>query len=203
MNVALIGGSGNAGSRILKELVQRGHRVTVVVRRPERVPPHDRVVSERVDVHDGQTLARKLSGHDAVISAVHFLDCDARVLVDAVRAAAVPRYLVVGGAGSLEVGGGQRVIDSGGVPAPYVPESQAGIFFLDTLKGVEDIEWTFLSPSAEITPGERTGVFRLGGNALLRDADGRSWISYEDYAVAMVDELESPRHVRQRFTVGY
>ena len=203
MKVALIGGTGNAGSRILRELLARGHSVTVIVRRPDRVLAHPNVASKMADIHDVEALTQIIAGHDAVISAVHFLASEPAKLIESVRAAAIQRYLVVGGAGSLEVDGGLRVIDTGNVPAPYVPESRAGIAFLEMLKKATDIPWTFLSPSAEFTPGDRTGSFRLGRDALLRDAHGRSWISYEDYAVAMVDELERPRHLRERFTVGY
>ena len=147
-------------------------------------------------------LAALLKGHDAVISAVHFTASDAATLVGAVRDAGVSRYLVVGGAGSLEVAPGEKVIDQPDFPEAYKPEASAGGVFLDYLRGVDDLEWTFLSPSAEFVPGERTGRFRLGKDELLTHAEGSS-ISFEDYAIALVDELEQPAHVRQRFTVGY
>ena len=115
----------------------------------------------------------------------------------------MPRYLVVGGAGSLEVAPGKKLIDTPNFPAAYKPEAGAGGVFLDLLRGEKDIDWTFLSPSALIGAGERTGKFRLGGDQLLTAPDGKSSISYEDYAVALVDELEKPAHSRRRFTVGY
>lgn len=113
------------------------------------------------------------------------------------------RWLVVGGAGSLEVAPGQALLGAPGFPVAYRPEAEVGRRFLDALRTERELDWTFLSPSAEFVPGERTGTFRLGGDQLLTDASGRSWISMEDYAIAFVDELETPKHSRQRFTVGY
>jgi uncharacterized protein len=202
MKVALIGATGNAGSRILAELVRRGHQVTAIVRNPERVPPLDGVVAKGCDINHFDDLAAILKGHHVVVTSVHFLDGDADVLMDAVRRSRVPRYVVVGGAGSLDNGKGVRLIDAGGVPEPYKAESRAGCAFLDLLR-TSDLDWTFLSPSAQFVAGERTGAFRLGGDTALRDESGRSWISYEDYAVALVDEIEQPRHSKRRFTVGY
>ena len=203
MRVALIGATGNAGSRILAELSQRGHQVTAVVRHPERVPRLDGVIAKKGDANRVDDLAPVLEGHDVVVSSVHFLDGHADKLIDAVRQARVSRYVVVGGAGSLDNGKGVKLIDAGGVPEPYRAESRAGCVFLDLLLQTDDLDWTFLSPSAQFVAGERTGVFRLGTDTALRDANGRSWISYEDYAVALVDEIEKPRHSRRRFTVGY
>jgi uncharacterized protein len=203
MRVALIGATGNAGSRILAELSQRGHEVTAVVRHPERVPRLDGVIAKKRDANRVDDLAPVLEGHDVVVSSVHFLDGQADKLIDAVRQARVPRYVVVGGAGSLDNGKGVKLIDAGGVPEPYRAESRAGCVFLDLLLQTDDLDWTFLSPSAQFVAGERTGVFRLGTDTALRNATGRSWISYEDYAVALVDEIEKPRHSRRRFTVGY
>jgi uncharacterized protein len=203
MKVSLIGATGNAGSRILAELAHRGHQVTAIVRHPENVPKLDGVSAIACDVNHVDDLASKLGGHDVVVSSVHFLDDQADKLIGAVRQARVPRYVVVGGAGSLDNGKGVRLIDAGGVPEPYKAESRAGCAFLDMLQQTRDLDWTFLSPSAQFVAGERTGVFRLGTDTALRDANGRSWISYEDYAVALVDEIELPRHSRCRFTVGY
>jgi putative NADH-flavin reductase len=203
MKIALIGATGHAGSRILKELVHRGHSATAIVRHPDRVPALPDVTAVEADVHDTPSLAKCLTGHDAVISSVHFLAADAPTFLPAIRAAGVRRYLVVGGAGTLEVRPGMRLVDTPDFPALYHGESSAGAAFLEALRAVSDLDWTFLSPSAEFVEGSRTGKFRLGEDALLTDSQGRSWISYEDYAVAMVDELEKPAHVRTRFTVGY
>ncbi|WP_110661315.1 NAD(P)-dependent oxidoreductase [Salinicola socius] len=200
--VALIGASGNAGSRILKELSDRGHRITAIVRDAGKIRALDGVTAKSADLFDRQALSQQLRGHDAVISAVHFVASDFDALVGAVRDAGVKRYLVVGGAGSLEVAPGQRLIDQHDFPAAYREEATGGAEFLDRLKQVEDLDWTFLSPSAMFLPGERTGQFRIGKDTLLSNDQGSS-ISFEDYAVALVDELETPRHLRERFTVGY
>lgn len=200
--VALIGASGNAGSSILKELSNRGHKVTAIARNPEKIVKFVNVTPAKGDVYDSEGLATLLRGHDAVISSVHFVASDPDLLIDAVRRAGVKRYLVVGGAGSLEVAPGKRLVDEPSFPAEYKAEATKGAAFLDTLRGVDDLDWTFLSPSAMFVPGERTGTFRLGKDALLSNASGSS-ISFPDYAIALVDEIETPAHVRQRFTVGY
>ncbi|GGE12317.1 3-beta hydroxysteroid dehydrogenase [Aureimonas endophytica] len=200
--VALIGASGNAGARILKELADRGHEVTAIARHPERIAALPRVTPVAGDVFDQNGLAALLGGHDAVVSSVHFSASDPEMLIAAVRASGVKRYLVVGGAGSLEIAPGQRLIDQPSFPAEYKAEATKGAEFLDRLKTVEDLDWTFLSPSAMFVPGERTGRFRLGRDTLLANENGSS-ISFEDYAIALVDEIETPAHSRQRFTVGY
>ncbi len=201
-HVALIGASGNAGSRILKELSDRGHRVTAIARHPEAVAKLPGVTAVKADVFDKAGLAAALRGHDAVISAVHFTASDPQILIDAVRAAGVKRYLVVGGAGSLEVAPGKLLVDQPDFPEAYKAEATKGGVFLDLLKKVADLDWTFLSPAAMFVPGTRTGTFRLGKDQLLTNAQGSS-ISFEDFAIAMVDELEKPAHTRQRFTIGY
>ncbi|KJF73989.1 putative NADH-flavin reductase [Agrobacterium tumefaciens] len=200
--IALIGASGNAGSRILKELSDRGHKVTAIARSPEKIASLPNVVAKQGDVFDQAGLSELLKGHDAVISAVHFTASDPVTLIEAVRASGVPRYLVVGGAGSLEIAPGQRVVDLPDFPAAYKAEATKGAEFLDRLRGEKQLDWTFLSPSAEFVPGERTGKFRLGKDGLLSNTEG-SRISFEDYAIALVDEIEKPQHSRQRFTVGY
>ncbi|WP_144577470.1 NAD(P)-dependent oxidoreductase [Agrobacterium sp. DE0009] len=200
--IALIGASGNAGSRILKELSDRGHEVTAIARHPEKISTLRGVVAKTGDVFDGEALAALLRGHDAVISSVHFTASDPKTLIEAVRASGVPRYLVVGGAGSLEIAPGQRVVDLPDFPAAYKAEATKGAEFLDLLKQEKELDWTFLSPSAEFVPGDRTGKFRIGKDSLLSNEAG-SRISFEDYAVALVDEIEKPQHSRQRFTVGY
>lgn len=200
--IALIGASGNVGSRLLQELVSRGHQVTAIGRDPTRISPSPYVSAVRGDINDIGGLAAILKGHDAVISSVRFSESDPAALIDAVRRAGVKRYLVVGGAGSLYVAPGRRLLDQPDFPAQYKEEASRGAAFLDVLKQVTDLDWTFLSPSALFVPGERTGKFRLGGDELLVGPKG-STISYEDYAIAMVDEIESPKHVRARFTAGY
>jgi Putative NADH-flavin reductase len=200
--IALIGASGNVGSRLLKELSERGHRVSAIVRSPEKIPALPGVTAVAGDVNDGSGLAALLAGHDAVVSSTRFIDTPFDILIEAVRASGLKRFLVVGGAGSLEVAPGQRLVDQPDFPAEYKAEALRGAEFLDLLKTTGDLDWTFLSPSALFVPGERTGKFRLGKDQLLTTDKGSS-ISYEDFAIAMADEIENPKHVRQRFTVGY
>jgi uncharacterized protein len=201
-HVAVIGASGRAGSAILKELSDRGHKITAIARNPEKIATLPNVTAKKGDVLDKDGLAALLQGHDAVVSAVHFASSDAKTLIEAVRASGAKRYLVVGGAGSLEVAPGQRLVDQPDFPAAYKTEALKGAEFLDLLKGEKQLDWTFLSPSALFVPGERTGKFRLGKDTLLANDKGSS-ISFEDYAIALVDEIEKPAHSRQRFTVGY
>jgi putative NADH-flavin reductase len=202
MKIALIGASGNAGSRILAELSHRGHAVTAIVRNPDKVAALPDVVTAKGDVYDVKSLAALLKGHDAVISSVHFTASDPHKLIEAVKASGVKRYLIVGGAGSLEVAPGVRLIDTPEFPAIYKAEATAGNVFLDLLKQEKQLDWTYLSPSAMFVPGERTGKFRLGKDQLLATDKGSS-ISFEDFAIALADEVEKPAHSRQRFTVGY
>jgi putative NADH-flavin reductase len=202
MKVVLIGATGQAGSRLLAELTRRGHAVTAIARNPEKAARGPLVTTETGDVRDPAALAKLLAGHDAVIFSVRFVDADPATLVGAVRTSGVKRYLVVGGAASLEVAPGVTLLSTPQFPEAYKAEATAGAQFLAYLKGVDDLEWTFLSPSALLVAGERTGVFRLGKDQLLANEKGSS-ISFEDYAIAMVDEIEKPAHVRERFTVGY
>ncbi|MEW6257867.1 MAG: NAD(P)-dependent oxidoreductase [Pseudomonadota bacterium] len=221
MKIALIGASGAAGSRILKELSDRGHRVTAIARDISRIASLPGVTARSGDARDPQALAPQLEGHDAVVSSIHFVASDPEALIAAVKAARGPRYLVVGGAGSLEVAPdgprslpvvgigdldikpGAPLYDAPDFPALYLAEAKAGGAFLARLKAEPELDWTFLSPAAEFVPGTRTGRFRLGGDELLVSDSGRSFISFEDYAVALVDEIETPKHRRARFTVGY
>ena len=203
MKVVLIGASGFIGSRLLAELSARGHAVTAIVRNPEKIAALAGVTAVKGDVFDKNGLAKLLAGHDAVISAVHFSASDPQLLLAAVKQSGVKRYLVVGGAGSLEVASGVKLFDTPEFPAIYLDEARKGGVFLDLLKQEQGLDWTFLSPSALIQPGERTGKFRLGTDQLLVDDKGNSSISAEDYAIALVDELEKPAHSRRRFTVGY
>jgi putative NADH-flavin reductase len=202
MAIALIGASGNAGSRILKELSDRGHQVTAIARHPEKIAKLPNVSARKGDVFDKERLASLLGGHDVVVTSIRFSASDPRILIDAVKAAGVKRYLVVGGAGSLEVAPGVKLIDTPEFPDAYKPEAAKGGKFLELLRQEKELDWTFLSPSALFTAGVRTGKFRLGKDRLLTTDKG-SGISFEDYAIALVDEIEKPAHSRQRFTVGY
>ncbi len=203
MKVVILGISGRAGSRLGHELLQRGHQVTGIARDVSNVPAQSGLTLASADVGDVERLVPLLKGHDAVISTTRFVGSDAVSLIGAVKAAGVPRLLVVGGAGSLEMAPGVALIDTPEFPAAYKDEASAGRDFLNVLRGEQALDWTFLSPSALFEPGQRTGRFRIGKDSLLVDADGNSAISMEDYAIALVDELEQPKHSRQRFTVGY
>jgi uncharacterized protein len=203
MKVALIGASGNIGSKILSELRSRGHSVTAIARNPEKIAATSSVTPVRADISEPSALAAALRGHDAVISAVRFRSFDPQVLLSAIKTSGVKRLIMVGGAGSLEARPGVQLIDTPDFPAAHKPEASAGRSALNALRAESTLDWTFLSPSAVIAPGERTGKFRLGKDAVLVGTDGKSRISIPDYAIALVDELETPRHIRQRFTVGY
>lgn len=202
MKVAVIGATGRAGSPIARELASRGHDVTAIVRHPEKVPALARVTAKKGDVFDEAGLTALLKGHDVVISSVHFLQSDPLKLIGAVKGSGVKRYLVVGGAGSLEVAPGVTLVSTPEFPAIYKDEATKGGEFLNLLRGEKELDWTFLSPSALFVEGPRTGKFRLGKDQLLTNEQGSS-ISFEDYAIALVDEVEKPAHSRQRFTVGY
>jgi hypothetical protein len=200
MKILVFGATGMVGQRIVTELSNRGNEVTGV----------SRSGPVKGDVHDSATLAKD---YDAVVSAIApprdgtepeapFLDAN-RALIDGLRAAGVRRLIVVGGAGSLQVAPGLDLVDTPDFPEIYKKESLAGRAALRLYREVEDLDWTFISPAAEIEPGERTGVYRIGGDTLLTDDEGRSFISAEDYAVAVADEVETGTHPRRRITVAY
>jgi uncharacterized protein len=203
MKIAIAGASGQAGSRITAELARRGHQITAIARNPDKIERLANVAPVKGDVFDQSGLARLWSGHDAAISAVHFTASDPEKLIGAARDSKVGRYLVVGGAGSLEVAPGVRLVATPGFPAEYRAEAEKGGAFLDLLRMQQGLNWTFLSPSAVFIAGERTGKFRLGTDRLLTAENGKSWISFEDFAVALADEVERPAHPKARFTVGY
>lgn len=202
MKVVVIGASGRGGSRIVSELASRGHQVTAIARNPEKITAHANVTPRKGDLYD-PAFAELLKGHDAVVSAVHFTASDPDILIGAVKKAGVKRYAVMGGAGSLEIAPGARLVDTPNFPQAYKAEALKGGEFLEHLRRETGLEWTFLSPAALIDFGQRTGKFRLGGDRLLVDDKGNSTISFEDFAVALVDELERPQHTRQRFSVAY
>lgn len=212
MKVLLIGASGTIGQRILAEALGRGHAVTAATRDPSKVPARAGVTAVKGDVLDAGSLASAARGHDVVISAFGPSGGqDASKVVDAARAqiaglkaAGVKRLIVVGGAGSLEVAPGVQVVDAPEFPAAWKGIALAHRDALEVYrKDAGDLEWTYISPPALIEPGERTGTFRVGGDQLLVDANGQSRISAEDYAIALVDEVETPKHARKRFTVAY
>ncbi|MBV9940217.1 MAG: NAD(P)-dependent oxidoreductase [Acidobacteriaceae bacterium] len=209
MNVVLYGGTGKAGSRILNELLSRGYQVKAVVRDAAKLPQRGGLTTEPGDLSDVDAITRAIRGTDAVISAyappmdaVEELVAVTKRLADAVKNATVPRLLVVGGAGSLEVSPNMELVDTPSFPEAWKPIAFAHRGALQVLKS-SDINWTYLSPGAFFEPGEHTGKFRLGKDNLIADENGNSRISMEDYAIALVDELEKPEHLCQRFSVGY
>ena len=214
-NIVLIGASGFVGTAILNELLNRDHKVTAIVRDPAKVTasnPNLKVV--QADVTDTDVLIEASKGKDAVISAYNPGWKNPNIyeetlknyplIVDSVKKAGVERLLIVGGAGTLFYAPGKMVMDADDVPAKLLPGIKSlGEFYLNTLRKENDIDWIFLSPAANMTPGERTGKFRIGKDDLVVDVNGDSNISVEDYAVAMVDELEQKHHHKERFTIGY
>lgn len=204
MKVTLFGATGMIGGRILAELVSRGHTVTAAVRNPEKVQIAG-VTAVAADVLDAESVAAATAGADAVISAYAPPAENPGLVAEAVRvlgAAGVSRLLLVGGAGGLSVAPGVLLVDAPVFPAELRPIALAHVAAHEAAKAL-DIDWTILSPAALIAPGERTGQFRLGTDSLVTDANGDSRISAEDFAVALVDELEQPRHIRERFTLAY
>jgi putative NADH-flavin reductase len=213
VNIALIGATGFVGSAILQEALNRGHKVTAIVRNPETLQAHPKLRAQKGDVYNEDDVARFVADHDAVISAFNpgWSNPDiynqqvkgSSAIINGVKKAGVKRLLFVGGAGSLEVRPGVQSVDLPGFPAEYKQGALATREALTMLRQETSLEWSFLSPSADLFPGQRTGQFRLGTDQLLKDANGESRISVQDYAMAMIDELEKPNHIRRRFTVGY
>ncbi|HET9014694.1 MAG TPA: NAD(P)-dependent oxidoreductase [Thermomicrobiaceae bacterium] len=214
--LVVFGASGMIGQRVVSEALYRGHEVTAVVRDPSRVTEqNDALTVQTGDVTDPASVTRLVEGADAVIAAVSQrgpgLDQTLAYhevgegLIGGLRAldGAAPPVVVVGGAGSLEVAPGQRLVDQPGFPDAYKGEALAHAELLGWLRGITDVQWSYASPAAVIAPGERTGKFRLGGDQLLSDEEGNSFISAEDFAIALVDEAESGAHIGQRFTVAY
>jgi putative NADH-flavin reductase len=208
MNVVLYGATGKSGIRILTELLSRGHNVTAVARKLTGLPANVKTVKD--DLSDVNKIASIIAGSDAVISAYAPPQDDTDQLlgvterqIEAVRKAGKNiRLIVVGGAGSLEVAPGVTILQSGHLPAEWVPIATSHEKALELFKN-SDINWTYFSPAGFFEPGTRTGKFRLDTDKLVADAQGNSRISMEDYAIALVDELEKPAHERARFTIGY
>ena len=213
MKLALLGATGFVGSALLKEALDRKHIVTAIVRQPEKLERREGLIVKVGDDYDITSLAALIRGNDAVISAFNPGWKDPNLYEDQVRGTAsiitaikdagIKRVLWVGGAGGLEVKPGVRVIDSPEMPSWIKPGSLATMNALDQLRKEPELDWSYLSPSVEMKSGVRTGKFRMGVDQLLVDASGHSTISVQDYAVAMLDELDHPAHVKQRFTVGY
>lgn len=214
-NVLLIGATGFVGSAVLNELVSRDHKVTAVVRNIEKLAKSDLVDAVKEDVANVDAIAKLAEGKDAVISAYNpgWTNPDIATLItenypkilEAAKKSGVERLLIVGGAGTLFCAPGLRVVDSGAIPAEIMGGVRPlGDFYLNTLMNENDIDWVFFSPAGVFDQeGKKTGNYRLGKDDLIVDAEGNSHISVQDYADAMVNELEKPAHHKERFTIGY
>ena len=214
-NVLLIGATGFVGSAVLNELVSRGHKVTAVVRNIEKLAKSDLVDAVKEDVANVDAIAKLAEGKDAIISAYNpgWTNPDIATLItenytkilEAAKKSGVERLLIVGGAGTLFCAPGLRVVDSGAIPEEIMGGVRPlGDFYLNTLMNEKNIDWVFFSPAGVFDPqGKKTGNYRLGKDDLIVDAEGNSHISVQDYADAMVNELEKPSHHKERFTIGY
>ena len=213
--VALIGASGFVGTAILNELLNRGNVVTAIVRNSEKITScNANLKVVKADVSDVNAVAAACKGNDVVISAYNSGWTNPNIyeetlknyplILKAVKQAGIKRLLCVGGAGTLFCAPGLRVVDSGAIPAEIMGGVKSlGEFYLNTLCNEKETDWVFFSPAGTLEPGQRTGKFRLGKDDLIVDENGKSHISVEDYAVAMVDEMEQEKHHRERFTIGY
>lgn len=214
-NVLLIGATGFVGSAVLNELVSRGHKVTAVARNLEKLTKNELVTPAKEDVAHVEAIAKLAEGKDAIISAYNpgWTNPDIATLItenypkilEAAKESGVKRLLIVGGAGTLFCAPGLRVVDSGAIPAEIMGGVRPlGDFYLNTLRNEGDIDWVFFSPAGTFDQeGQKTGKYRLGKDELIVDANGNSHISVQDYADAMVNELEVPAHHKERFTIGY
>ncbi|MGB5925403.1 MAG: NAD(P)-dependent oxidoreductase [Dehalococcoidia bacterium] len=213
MKIAIIGASGQIGAYIRDEALARGHKVTAIVRHPEKVAVQDpRLTVVKADILKDK-VEELLKGHDTVISAYNPGWSNPNIydeqiegykrIISGVKKSGIKRLLVVGGAGTLEVAPGVQVLDT----ASFSEQVKKGVLAtretLYMLREEKELEWTFLSPPTSIAPGERTGHYRVGKDQLIKNEKGESKISTQDYAVAMLDELENPQHIRERFTVAY
>ena len=214
-NVLLIGATGFVGSAVLNELVSRGHKVTAVARNVEKVAKSELVDVVKEDVANVDAIAKLAEGKDAIISAYNpgwtnpdiatLISVNYPKILSAAKKSGVERLLIVGGAGTLFCAPGLRVVDSGAIPEEIMCGVRPlGDFYLNTLMNENDIDWVFFSPAGVFDQqGKKTGNYRLGKDDLIVDAEGNSHISVQDYADAMVNELEKPAHHKERFTIGY
>lgn len=216
MKVALIGATGFVGSAVLKELIQRGHQVTAIARNTEKINKEAGVTAVEADALDVKQLAGALKGNDAVVSTYNagwtnpdlynaFLN-GSKSVQEAVKASGVKRFIVVGGAGSLYIAPGVQLVDTEAFPAEWKPGALAARDYLTYIQNEKELDWTFLSPAIEMhqgTAGVRRGTYRVGKDEPVFDENGKSVASVEDIAVAIVDELEHPKHIKERFTIAY
>ena len=203
MNIVLAGATGNIGSRILDEALQRGHRVTGLTRDPTKLAARNGLQAKKANTAEVAAFADAVKGHDAAILSVKWNENDVHQVLDALRKAGVKRCLFVVGAGSLLRNDCRTHFDHMAEKGIQPPTSKPAALALAEVQKVTDLDWTAISPPASIQPGARTGKFRLGRDHLLEDDKGKSEISREDFAIAILDEIEKPRHIRQRFTAAY
>jgi uncharacterized protein len=213
MKIALIGANGKIGSRILEEALNRGHTVNGIARNPDFDIEKERLTWVKADALDNDALSIAIKGNDAVISAFgidwhnpntyQLFSKIAKSIILAAKKSSVKRLINVGGAGSLEVAPGLQLVDTPGFPEDWKKGADEQRKSLEVFREEKDLDWTFFSPAIMIEPGPRTGKFRIGKDNPVFDEEGNSRISYDDYAVALIDELESPHFIKQRFTVGY
>jgi putative NADH-flavin reductase len=213
MKLAIVGANGKIGSRISEEALNRGHSVTGIVRNPDSGTKNKNVEWIKTDALDSEALTAVIQGHDALISAFGidwsnpetyplFTEM-AKSIIAASKQAGVKRLIAVGGAGSLEVAPGVQLVDTPDFPESWRRGADEQRKSLTVFRNEKDLNWTFFSPAVMIEPGPRTGKFRLGKDNPVFDEKVNSHISYDDYAVALIDELENPKFIKQRFTIGY
>jgi putative NADH-flavin reductase len=216
VRLVLFGAGGQVAQRIAREALDRGHEVVGVARNAASVrSDNERLTIVEGDATDPASVAKISRGADVIVNALSprpspsgrpatSLSRAARALIAGATRAGVPRLIVVGGAGSLEVAPGVRLVDSPGFPEEYKEESLSQADALSAYRAsAGDVDWTYISPAAEMSAGTRTGRYRTGDDALLVNAKGESHISYEDFAKAVLDEIEHPTHPRARMTVAY
>ena len=215
-NIAVIGATGFVGSHVVTELKNRGYKVQALARNTDKIVTSEQVSATTVDVNDPEKLAEVLKDSDAVISTFNAGWTNPNIYNDFLKGAeniekaaeksGVKRFIVVGGAGSLYTPDGTQIVDAADFPAQIKPGAEAARDYLNEIKNNTTLDWTYFSPSPEMhkgTSGERKGTYRTSLETPVVDENGRSVISVEDVAVALVDELEQNNHIHQRFTAGY
>lgn len=203
MNLVIVGATGNIGGRVLDEALRRGHKVTATSRNPAKLAARANMSAMAANSADVAGLAAALKGHDAAIVSLKWNEADIHAVLDALRRAGVNRCLFVIGAGSLLRKDGRTHFEHMAEKGIQPPTSKPAALAFEEVKKATDLDWTAISPAASIQPGERTGKFRLGLDHLIEDDKGQSLISREDFAIAILDEIETPKHIRRRFTAAY
>ncbi|MDE7240789.1 NAD(P)H-binding protein [Desulfovibrio sp.] len=215
MKIAIIGATGYVGAPILGEALSRGHTVRALMRDKKKLPPAENLEAVEIDITDSEALAKAIAGYDVVVHAYappRSLSVADRIaqqtrgtesIIRAVKRAGTPRLVAVGGAGTAEVAPGVPLMESYFFPPQYEGGAKSTAVVKDLLKRENEFDWVFISPPNFLEEGPRTGKYRTGKDNLIVDlSNGSSHMSVADYAVAFVDEIEKPRHFRERFTVG-